>query len=339
MINNTTTKNEYTTNGNMDTVYPITFQGATDQNGTPMLNVILTPGGRLDHITLVYNVDYALVYEEVEEGVDESLNEPVLQGIKLLTEEYAAYGNTLDIIRNTPMTQDIDFQVGRIDPEQIERGFDLAALRDQEILRRLGVAVETPESHEERIEACENAIGGLQALVPEQASPENQLTDRNFVNSSIATSTATFRGTYSTLEELEAVTADANDYGFVVSTDQAGNTVYNRYKYTGSAWVFEYALNNSSFTAAQWTAINSEITPALVTKLTNIPVLILSVSANATTGVVSVTAASPINIITFKKLFGGAVIDGTLVINGAVATFTPTTISDITVEDWVVEVH
>jgi len=87
---------------------------------------------------------------------------------------------------------------------------------------------------------------------------------QNFVNSSIATSTATFRGTYNSLAELEAVTADENDYGFVVATDSAGNTVYNRYKYTTSttpaSWVFEYALNNSSFTAQQWASINSGVT-------------------------------------------------------------------------------
>jgi hypothetical protein len=87
---------------------------------------------------------------------------------------------------------------------------------------------------------------------------------QNFVNSSIATSTATFRGTYNSLAELEAVTADENDYGFVVATDSAGNTVYNRYKYTTSttpaSWVFEYALNNSSFTAQQWATINSGAT-------------------------------------------------------------------------------
>lgn len=87
---------------------------------------------------------------------------------------------------------------------------------------------------------------------------------QNFVNSSIATSTATFRGTYNSLAELEAVTADENDYGFVVAIDSAGNTVYNRYKYTTAttpaSWVYEYALNNSSFTAIQWASINSGVT-------------------------------------------------------------------------------
>jgi len=107
-------------------------------------------------------------------------------------------------------------------------------------------------------------------LIPTQASPTNKLTTEGFVNSTVATSTATFRGTYNSLAELEQVTADENDYGFVVDVDSAGNTVYNRYKYASGTWTFEYALNNSSFTAAQWEAIQSGITDDLVTKLQGI---------------------------------------------------------------------
>ena len=100
-------------------------------------------------------------------------------------------------------------------------------------------------------------------LVPSQASSTNQLADKDFVNSSVSTNTANFKGTYDTLEELQAVENPTNnDYGIVKTTDTAGNTVYNRYKYVASSstWVFEYALNNSSFTAAQWNAVNSTIT-------------------------------------------------------------------------------
>ena len=107
----------------------------------------------------------------------------------------------------------------------------------------------------------------ITGLIPSQATPQNQLADKEFVNSSIATATADFKGTFLSLAALQAVTADNNDYGYVVSTDAAGNTVYNRYKYDGSAWTFEYALNNSSFTAAEWAAIQSGITQALVMKL------------------------------------------------------------------------
>ena len=48
----------------------------------------------------------------------------------------------------------------------------------------------------------------------------------------------------------------------VSNTDKSAvtlNTAYNRYKYNSEdiVWEYEYTLNNSSFTAAQWAAINS----------------------------------------------------------------------------------
>lgn len=111
---------------------------------------------------------------------------------------------------------------------------------------------------------------GISALIPQAATADNQLADKEFVNSSIATATATFRGTFATLEALKAAEADKNDYAFWAHNDEAGNTCYDKYTYDGSAWKFGYRLNNSSFTAAQWGAINSGITGALVTKLTGI---------------------------------------------------------------------
>ena len=74
-----------------------------------------------------------------------------------------------------------------------------------------------------------------------------------------------------------SITPDNNDYAFVqVPTADATPTEISRidrYKFvagTPGAWSFEYSLNNSSFTAAQWAAINSGITSAGVTKLNGI---------------------------------------------------------------------
>lgn len=98
-----------------------------------------------------------------------------------------------------------------------------------------------------------------------------------FVNSSIATNTANYISNngepFTSVEQLEAYSGPVtnNDYAFVAGTDSDGNTYYDRYKATvnGSsvAWALEYRLNNSSFTAAQWSAINSGITSALVAKI------------------------------------------------------------------------
>ena len=118
------------------------------------------------------------------------------------------------------------------------------------------------------------AIDDVEALIPTQASASNQLADKAFVNSSIATNTGDFVGTYNSLAALEADNPNPNnnDYGYVVSTDQQGNTSYSRYKYSSNsqAWEFEYALNNSSFTADEWAAIQSGITAVLVGKLSDL---------------------------------------------------------------------
>lgn len=114
------------------------------------------------------------------------------------------------------------------------------------------------------LSGLESRVTTIEGDIPAQASSSNQLADKNFVNSSIATNTANFIGTFNSVAALEAYsgTLTNNDYAFVVATDSAGNTVYNRYKWNGTAWLFEYALNNSSFTANQWAAINSGATTA-----------------------------------------------------------------------------
>lgn len=125
---------------------------------------------------------------------------------------------------------------------------------------------------DEKAAVLQNAIDLIEAVIPSAASSSNQLADKNFVNSSISTNTATFVGTYNSLAELQAVTgATNNDYGFVIETDALGNEYYDRYKYNGSQWLFEYKVESTPFTAAQWAAIQSGITSNLVTKLTALP--------------------------------------------------------------------
>lgn len=117
----------------------------------------------------------------------------------------------------------------------------------------------------------EDTVG---SLVPSQATPSNQLADKDFVNSSIATNTSYYIGTYDSLDALKSQTdypVTNNDYAFVTRTDSAGNVLYDRYKYNGEEkeWLFEYSLNNSGFTAEQLAAINSGITAAKVAGMVN----------------------------------------------------------------------
>lgn len=121
-------------------------------------------------------------------------------------------------------------------------------------------------THNTSATAHSNQFNAITDKIPAEASSSNKLADKAFVNSSIATNTANFIGTFNSVAELEAYsgTLTNNDYAFVIVTDSAGNTAYDRYKYTTAttpaSWEFEYELNNSSFTAAQWAAINSGAT-------------------------------------------------------------------------------
>lgn len=135
------------------------------------------------------------------------------------------------------------------------------------------------------------ALTPITELIPEQATPQNQLADKNFVNSSVATNTANYISDngqpFQSVADLEAYTGPLtnNDYAFVVGTDSAGNTTYTRYKYnaTTGEWAEEYVLNNSSFTAEQWAAISSGITALLVQKLSDLPTEIVTYVAQTLT--------------------------------------------------------
>lgn len=71
--------------------------------------------------------------------------------------------------------------------------------------------------------------------------------------------------------QTESITPTNNDYVFVCYPDDVVTTQYtkfDRYKYDGTTWGYEYTLNNSSFTAEQWAAINSNITAELTAQIT-----------------------------------------------------------------------
>ena len=117
-----------------------------------------------------------------------------------------------------------------------------------------------------------NLIGAITAKIPTEASSSNQLADKAYVAAQVQEYAGTFRGTFASVAELEATTGNHhNDYAWVQVTDSDGDNDYDRYKYNGTAWVFEYRLNNTHFTAAELAAIRSGITSEKVTKLDSMP--------------------------------------------------------------------
>lgn len=129
------------------------------------------------------------------------------------------------------------------------------------------------------------AIGAINDKIPAQASSSNKLADKAFVNSSIQTNSAHFRGNWPTWAD---VPTDANDYPadnfgvktpgpndyMVVQADESRDGGTWRYKYTGtwsedgkSGWLYEYEVNETPLTAAQLAALNSGITDTEVAQI------------------------------------------------------------------------
>ena len=118
-------------------------------------------------------------------------------------------------------------------------------------------------------------VENIKNIIPNTASETNELADKNFVNSTVGTNTANYiyktesggeKVPFSSVAELEAYagTVTNNDYAFITGIDENGNAYYDRYKADVNdgvvTWAKEYRLNNSSFTAEQWAAIQSGIT-------------------------------------------------------------------------------
>lgn len=132
--------------------------------------------------------------------------------------------------------------------------------------------------------ASDEELQGVKSLIPTTANLNNKLADQGFVNSSIQTSTAHFRGdwatwadvpTDSTLYPVDAYNNHAptpNDY-LVIIADETQNGGTWRYKYTGlwseqgkDGWKAEYQINETPLTAEQLAALNSGITAELMTE-------------------------------------------------------------------------
>ena len=171
------------------------------------------------------------------------------------------------ILNNAAMQEALANETARAEEaeQQLQTNINAEAGARQQADATLQGNIDTEEARAKAAEQLNaDGIDAIEAKIPDAASDENQLVDEQKMNSSIATAlAATISG------------ADNNDYCFVqipVANDRP--TEYariERYKYNGTVWAFEYALNNSGFTADQWNAINSGITSGLVSKLAALP--------------------------------------------------------------------
>ena len=132
-------------------------------------------------------------------------------------------------------------------------------------------------------------ISTINGKIPAQASPSNQLADKSFVNSSVQTATANFRGSW---DDWADVPSDASEYpedyagsttptvnDYLVIQDASDYTEETlegtwRFKYTGNwategktGWIPEYQVNETPLTSDQLKALNSGITDTLVAQI------------------------------------------------------------------------
>lgn len=138
------------------------------------------------------------------------------------------------------------------------------------------------------IDTKENAINAdidaIEEKIPTQASANNQLADKDFVNSSINSIVAfyitrTANGdAFESVSQLNDTTTfysggeirvpTRNDY-CIVRVDENHDNATTRYIYQNNQWEYQYTVNETALTAAQLAAINSGITALLVTDFRN----------------------------------------------------------------------
>lgn len=109
-------------------------------------------------------------------------------------------------------------------------------------------------------------------------TPKFEYATKDYVNDKIKEANPDFKGTYNNMSDIEALeNVNANDWAYLVTKDENGNDIYNRYRYaipddeTEYEWMFEVAIKRDNFTDEEWAAITSGITSADVSKLEALP--------------------------------------------------------------------
>lgn len=149
--------------------------------------------------------------------------------------------------------------------------------RESEITRVEGL-ISSEETRAQGVESWHaTRISAIEKKIPTQASETNQLADKDFVNSTINSSAAFFRGAYDTkalLDQWQTANpgvATNNDYAYV-SADETHDGEAWRYIYVDDGvtvgWQAQFRVNETPFTEAQLKAINSGITSDLTAKIT-----------------------------------------------------------------------
>ena len=247
MINSDIAKSTYTTVPGA-TEYAIGFEYYWNLDDTPQLFVALNSE------ELVYGVDYTISGDGLNVVLAMEPDEPA----------------TLIITRNVPFTQTSDYVIGRVDPDQIERDFDLAMMRTQQNKTTIDTAVdivndcvdevsELKSDVEETIDDVEQAVrdaeaaaetaasyetrlSNVEAVIPEGASSEDLLALKSEVDLA-ANSGTQLRDKGVWYAKMDAATTppssagvEGRNYADFTQVDGNGDPIIVIYTYTSGAW-------------------------------------------------------------------------------------------------------
>jgi len=142
----------------------------------------------------------------------------------------------------------------------------------------------TDSNTESELTAAVTRITTIEGKIPNQASANNQLADKDFVNSSVTAMAAhqlTYNAAGNPFPTKAALNSAATFYykgtAFsptehdycVVQADESQNGAQVRYVYNGVQWIFGYKINDKPFTAEQSAAIDSGATTAIIGSVAN----------------------------------------------------------------------
>ena len=156
MINSEVAKSTYLIQAGV-TTYPIGFEYHFNPDNTPQVAV------KIDDTLAGLNVDFVLSTDKSSIVlIPTPEEEEALTGPLDFSWMDRLVGKHLFVYRDIEFLQNSDYQVGRIDPEQIEKDFDESVMRDQ-ILRQgyVDLAVKVTEAcgdAEHAIEIAQNSF-------------------------------------------------------------------------------------------------------------------------------------------------------------------------------------
>ena len=109
-------------------------------------------------------------------------------------------------------------------------------------------------------------------MIPNTASANNPLADQQYVDDAVSEYSAHFLGTSAPglteqqfLAWANSLEKDNNDYCNWLTTDTDSKTIYKRYKYNGTQWLYEYDVADPTSIPTALSQLSDDATHRLVT--------------------------------------------------------------------------